>query len=104
MVLKERPTGEDKASYAWCAKCNGFVIALGKHCIENDSHLIDFLSPQERKEVNEALEPWKQKEVERIEPRSPLVNGPKISVYRKKYGISRAKLSQKIGVSVQTLG
>lgn len=50
-ILPQRPNLPLGGSYGYCHQCGGFVIALGKHCINNDKHLIDYLSPSERREI-----------------------------------------------------
>lgn len=34
----------------WCDHCNGYVISLGGHCINDDTHLTYSLTPQEREQ------------------------------------------------------
>lgn len=32
----------------WCDRCNGYVISLGGHCINDDTHRTYSLTPTER--------------------------------------------------------
>lgn len=106
-VLKERPTGTDRESYAWCPQCDGFVIALGTHCVNDDSHIVSYLSPAERNEEElvytfNSQNPEAKKEAEENKIKAQN-NGEKVRQYRESQGISRPVFARTLGVSYNTL-
>lgn len=124
MILNERP--KDGGAYGWCKKCEGFVVALGRHCFNDDSHIVDHLSPQEREELKEdeileytwrsdpskrtPPEPIKQPEPQTKEEESQSMpnqkafeNGDKIKQYRKRFGLNLRDMANYAGVSPSNL-
>lgn len=119
MILTERPA--DGGAYGWCPKCVGFVIELGRHCFNDDSHIVDHLSPQEREELKtdekpdvskkKPPEPIKKPEIK--EESKPMltpeqqtqaqINGAKIKKYRERCGLGRDRFARVIGISGGTL-
>lgn len=115
-ILEKRPEGIEGGAYGWCKICDGFVIELGRHCFNDDSHMVDHLSPQEREDLktDEILENewWKPDSSKRKPPeaiKKPEIKEEtdkmhkRITEYRNHFGISRNTLAMAMGVSSNTL-